>query len=183
MRAWAALAACFVTACAGSSEHRAEQPAPRAAPVVSSGPSEPPAPPAAEPPSDAGAKPIPPLSSPNAKPQPTAATDAQAAPPEEGIPHVDPRQTALRRAGEAAQSCYASAGLPAGTSGKLHVRITLAADGKVARAEVDRAKSSAKLIGGKLEQCVLAAIRLETFAPPRSGTEVQLEVPIDLRPP
>jgi hypothetical protein len=126
--------------------------------------------------------PLPPLSSPNEKPVPRSS--AEPAPAEEpGIPHVDPRQTALRRAGESAQSCYAQAGLPTGTAGKLFVRITLAADGSVARAEVDRRQSTATLVGGKLEECVLAAVRKQSFPAPRSGTDVTLEMPLDFRPP
>jgi outer membrane biosynthesis protein TonB len=125
--------------------------------------------------------PIPPLSSPNEKPAPTATT-SPVPEDEPGIPHVDPRMTALRRAGESAQACYAQAGLPAGTSGKLFVRITLAADGSVQRAEIDRSRSAAKLTGGKLEQCVLAAVEQQTFPAPRSGTDVTLEMPLDFQP-
>jgi outer membrane biosynthesis protein TonB len=124
---------------------------------------------------------VPPLSTPNARP-PAAAADGGSTSPQEGVPHVDPQQTALRRAGEAAQACYDQAKLPRGTAGKLHVRIALAADGSVERAETVTAQSSPKLLGGKLESCVLETFKKQSFPPPRAGSEVVLDVPLEFSP-
>jgi TonB family protein len=72
--------------------------------------------------------------------------------------------------------------LPPGTAGTLQLRITLDADGNPERVEVDRSASTAKLLGGKLEQCVVAAFKKQKFSAPRSGAEVLLKVPLQFRP-
>lgn len=94
----------------------------------------------------------------------------------------DPQRIALQRAGRAAQACYDQSQLKAGTAGKLVVRIALASDGHVERAEIDRAPSTPALLGGALEACVLDRLREQVFPPPRAGAEVVLEVPLQFRP-
>lgn len=170
----------MLASCAGREPSPAEPPA-QPPELASPAPAEVPAPAPRAPRRDAGPEPVPPLSTPN--PRPSA--DADAAPPAEdaeGVPHVDPRLTALRRAGEAAQTCYDQAGLPQGTRGKLFVRITLASDGTVKRAVVDRSRSSAALVGGKLEACVLDAVARQKFTAPRSEADVLLEMPLEFEP-
>ena len=137
--------------------------------------------PVAPPRVDASPKPVPPLSTPNQRVD-ASAPDAAAAAEEPGVPHADPRLTALRRAGEAAQACYDQSGLPPNTAGKLFVRIQLAKDGSVARAEVVRAESAPALVGGKLESCVLAAVRKQSFPAPRSGADVLIDMPLEFSP-
>ncbi len=176
---WVAL---LLAACAANPEHAAQPEPPAAEPEPKPSVAEPAVEPAASEPARAVDAAVPPLSTPNARPAPGAA-DGGAAPEEpDRVSHVDPGQLALRRGGEAAQSCYAQAKLPRGTSGKLLVRVALAADGKVERAEVDKARSTAKLLGGKLESCVIAAFEKEQFPAPRGGAEVVLEVPLDFKP-
>ena len=182
---WLGGAALFA-ACAGGAPNRADTATSEATakPTVTSVPSAAPtsAPsPAASERIDAGARAVPPLSTPNARPSPSAATDSGASPGEPTEANADPRLAALRRAGQAAQACYDKSGLARGTAGKLHARLSLRPDGSVERVEIDRAQSASNLVGGKLEQCVVAALKQEKFVPLRSG-DVVLELPLEFRP-
>jgi outer membrane biosynthesis protein TonB len=177
------VAGLVVTACAGGGGPPAEPaPAPEPEAVAKPAASTETPTPTSEADGAAPEKPVPPLSTPNKRP--TAASDAGAAASRQpDVPHVEPQQLALRRAGEAAQACYDQSKLPRGTAGKLHVRLALASDGRVERAEVVQALSAPQLVGGKLESCVLDSLKKEKFPAPRSGSDVTLEVPLEFRPP
>jgi hypothetical protein len=119
-------------------------------------------------------KPVPPLSSPNstAKPAPASAADAGAA-------TGDPRTEALRRVGVIGQRCHEK-NTP-GVNGNLVLDIVLASDGSIKKASVIKARSTAALVGGALERCVLDGVKKEKFPAP-TGEEATLDVPLSFKP-
>lgn len=118
-------------------------------------------------------KPVPPLSSPNptAKPAPANADDAGAA-------SGDPRTEALRRVGVIGQRCHEK-NTP-GVNGNLVLDIVLAGDGSIKKASVIKERSTAALVGGALERCVLEGVKKEKF--PASSEETVLDVPLSFKP-
>jgi protein TonB len=183
MKARALVIGALLGGCTSGSPPPAE-PEPTVAPSAEISPPSPP--PASAPPAGSSAppvaeRPVPPLSTPNPRPSSSAA-DAGAPPSDVNVRHVDPQQLALRRAGEAAQACYERSKLPRGTAGKLLLRVVLGPDGSVERVEIERSQSTAKLLGGPFETCVLEIFRKQSFPAPRAGAEVVLEVPLEFRP-
>ncbi len=184
MTRWLTLAlSCW--ACASGTQSASEPevqsetsaPAPTAAPAPTEVEQEPPAPAAQR---DASAA-LPPLSTPNARPEAGAEAGATGTAPSSGYEGADERTRALARGGTAAQRCH-DQHAPRGAGGKLALRITLAPSGKPARVEVDRSASTTALLGGKFEACVIAAFEKESFPAPR-GADVLLEVPLRFHPP
>lgn len=118
-------------------------------------------------------KPVPPLSSPNATAKPSPTTD------DAGAPTGDPRTEALRRVGVIGQRCHEK-NTP-GVNGDLTLEIALGADGAIQKARVIKDRSTAALVGGALERCILDAVKKEKF-PPQRSEDVVLDVPLSFKP-
>jgi outer membrane biosynthesis protein TonB len=119
-------------------------------------------------------KPVPPLSSPNPTPAPAPAGGNDA-----GAATGDPRTEALRRVGVIGQRCHEK-NTP-GVNGNLVLNIVLVSDGSIKKASVIKARSTAALVGGALERCVLDGVKKEKF-PPLPGEETTLDVPLSFKP-
>ena len=180
MNRFSFLALALLSSACAETPGRAPAEPPAAEPVAAASPSaaSPPAraeihpPPSVETARDAA---VPPLKTPN----PLATDQDAGTAPTSVTPNEDARTAAIRRVGQIGQTCQARHA--SGVGGKLVLRVSLSAEGKVKATNVARDASTKALLSEALIKCVVDGARTVVFPAPRDD-DTEIELPIQFAP-